>query len=122
MDLSSRRYSANSAASPARSVLQPDIVVAPRTGFTARDLSGAPALAVEILSPSTRRIDLVLKHDCYRSGGCAAYWVVDPDEPSVRAWRLEGDTYVDVGHAAGEGLLELDHPFPVRIRPSDLVR
>jgi Uma2 family endonuclease len=102
-------------------VLQPDIVVAPRTAFTARDLSGPPMLAVEILSPSTRRIDLVLKHDRYRSGGCSAYWVVDPDEPSVRAWRLEGIAYVEMGHAIGNDLLELDHPFPVRIRPSDLV-
>jgi Uma2 family endonuclease len=103
-------------------VLQPDIVVAPRTAFTARDLSGAPTLAVEILSPSTRRIDLVLKHDRYRSAGCAAYWVVDPDEPSVRAWRLDDDAYVQVGHAVGDDLLELDHPFPVRIRSADLVR
>ena len=34
-------------------VVEPDIVVAPRTAFTERDLPSAPALAVEIRSAST---------------------------------------------------------------------
>jgi len=38
-------------------VLEPDLLVAPRSHFTRRELSGAPLLAVEVLSPSTRRFD-----------------------------------------------------------------
>ena len=43
------------------SVLQPDLLVTPRSSVTTRDILAAPLLAVEILSPSTRHIDLGLK-------------------------------------------------------------
>ncbi len=36
-------------------VMQPDLLVARRADFTDRDLPMAPLLAVEVLSPSTRR-------------------------------------------------------------------
>jgi len=70
------------------SVLQPDLLVARRSDFTARDLPTAPLLAVEVLSPSTRRVDLTLKLSRYESAGCPSYWVVDPDPPALRAWEL----------------------------------
>lgn len=50
--------------------LQPDLPVAPRTQFTERELPGAPLLAVEVLSPSTRRVDLLLKRDRLQQPGC----------------------------------------------------
>jgi Uma2 family endonuclease len=106
------------------------LLVTPAPGFrhqrTVVRLSAALMAVVpaglEVLSPSTRRIDLVLKHDRYRAAGCPHYWVVDPEEPSIRAWRLDGETYVEAGHAVGNALLELSEPFPVRLRPADLVR
>ena len=64
-------------------VLQPDLLVARVAELTARNLPAAPMLATEILSPSTRRIDLLLKRSRYEAAGCPAYWVVDPDEPSI---------------------------------------
>src|SRR3954470_13652995 len=42
-------------------VVQPDLLVARRSDLTLRDLPTAPLLAVEVLSPSTRLIDLALK-------------------------------------------------------------
>ena len=102
-------------------VLQPDLLVAPRAAFTDRDLPGAPTLAVEVLSPSTRRIDLLVKHDRYRSAGCEAYWVVDPEEPAVVAWRLKDGDYAEAGRASGTDALELSRPFPVRVVPADLL-
>jgi Uma2 family endonuclease len=103
-------------------VLQPDALVAPLRSFTERELPAAPTLAIEVLSPSTRRVDLVLKRDRYRAARCPHYWVVDPQEPGIRAWRLDGETYVEAGHAVGNAPLELSEPFPVRLRPADLVR
>lgn len=41
-------------------VLVPDVVVARRSDLTAQNLPAAPVLAVEVLSPSTRRFDLLL--------------------------------------------------------------
>src|SRR5947209_12549828 len=41
--------------------MQPDVLVASRDQLTERELPGPPALAVEVLSPSTRLIDLNTK-------------------------------------------------------------
>ena len=103
-------------------VMQPDLLVAPREAFTERDLPGAPLLAVEVLSPSTRSVDLLLKKDRLRRAGCAHYWVVDPDEPSIIAWALRDGQYVEVGRAVDGATLRLTEPFDVALAPSELVR
>ncbi|MCB1253303.1 MAG: Uma2 family endonuclease [Austwickia sp.] len=102
-------------------VLQPDIVVARQADLTAANLPAAPVLAIEILSPSTRHIDLHLKKSRLEEAGCAAYWVVDPGEPSITAWELRGGRYVEVGHAVGTEVLSVRQPYAVTIRPADLV-
>lgn len=103
-------------------VLEPDVLVARVADLTERDLPKPPLLAVEVLSPSTRRYDLLLKRSRYEAAGTPSYWVVDPDEPSVIAWELRDGTYAEAGRAVGEDPLELDAPFAVRIVPADLVR
>ena len=102
-------------------VLQPDLLVARVAELTARNLPAAPMLATEILSPSTRRIDLLLKRSRYEAAGCPAYWVVDPDEPSIIAWELRDGTYAEAGRASGSDVLALTAPFAIRVVPSDLV-
>jgi Uma2 family endonuclease len=102
-------------------VLQPDLLVAPASAFTARDLPIAPLLAVEVLSPSTRRFDLSLKRDRYADAGCPSYWVVDPDEPGITAWELGDEGYVRVGHAIGTDELRLSRPYDVTIVPAQLL-
>ena len=102
-------------------VIQPDLLVAPRDASTDRDLPGAPLLAVEVLSPSTRSIDLLLKKDRLRRAGCANYWVVDPDEPSITAWVLRDEDYVQAGHAAGDEEVTLTEPFDITLVPSALL-
>jgi len=43
---------------------------------------------------------------------------VDPDEPSVTAWALDdAGTYAEVGHAAGDEVLEAAVPIPFRVTP-----
>ncbi|NMO00914.1 Uma2 family endonuclease [Gordonia sp. TBRC 11910] len=102
-------------------VLQPDLLVAPRTAFTERDLPTAPLLAIEVLSPSTRGVDLLLKKDRLRRAECAHYWVVDPDEPSITAWTLRDGEYCTIGAAVGAQELLVDDPFVVRVVPSALL-
>jgi Uma2 family endonuclease len=53
-------------------------------------------VAVEVLSPSTRAKDLLLKHGLYRDSGVASYWVVDPLVPSLTVWELRDGSYVDL--------------------------
>lgn len=56
-----------------------------------------------------------------RRAGCAHYWVVDPDVPSVLAWRLEGGQYVEAARATGEEELVVTDPFDVRAVPQALI-
>ncbi|WP_241158346.1 Uma2 family endonuclease [Cohnella candidum] len=53
---------------------------------------GIPALAVEVLSVSTRSKDLVKKLDLYMQCAVKEYWVVDPINESVTIYQLaDGD-------------------------------
>jgi Uma2 family endonuclease len=54
---------------------------------------GPPNLAIEILSPSTRRRDEVLKRRLYERFRVAEYWIVDPALETVTIHRLDGDAY-----------------------------
>ena len=104
------------------SVLQPDLLVGRRSDVTDRDLPAAPLLAVEIESPSSRRIDLHLKRARFEAAGCTSYWVVDPDQPSITVWELQESRYVVTARAQGDEEVTVGEPFEVTIRPSDLVR
>jgi Uma2 family endonuclease len=105
----------------ATTVLQPDLLVAARDSFAAENLPGVPLLAVEVLSPSTRHIDLGLKRSRYEAAGCPSYWVVDPDIPSLSAWQLKDGRYGDADIAVGHEALALRCPFDVTVVPSALV-
>lgn len=102
-------------------ILQPDLVVTRRGDVLERGIATAPLLAVEILSPSTRRFDLILKRSRYEAAGCVSYWVVDPHEPSILAWELRDGGYAEVGRASGEESLDLTLPFPVTVVPARLL-
>ena len=103
-------------------VMQPDVLVARRADLGQRDLPAAPVLAVEILSPSTRHIDLSLKRSRFEAAHCPAYWVIDPDEPSLTAWQLRDEAYAQVCFARGDQECAMEQPFAVAVRPSALVR
>ncbi len=102
-------------------VMQPDLLVARRCDFTERDLPAAPLLAVEVLSPSTRRVDLTLKRSRYEAAGCAAYWVVDPEGPSLVAWELVDGLYVEVADVTGDESFTASQPYDVVVVPARLL-
>lgn len=102
--------------------VQPDLLVAPRAQFTDKQLPGAPLLAIEVLSPSTRRVDLLLKRDHLQAAGVPSHWLLDPDEPSVTVLELRDGVYVEVAHVTGDETYDAILPFPVRIKPSTFGR
>lgn len=104
----------------ADTVMQPDILIAAPSAFSATDLPEAPLLAIEILSPSTRRFDLILKRARYEAADCQHYWVTDPDEPRMIAWSLHDGAYVEVANAIGDDGFEVSDPVALRVRPVDL--
>jgi Uma2 family endonuclease len=67
--------------SPRRAV-QPDVFVVPRVGdHRPRSWSEVKALilAVEVLSPSTARLDRVVKRKLYRDEKVSEFWIIDLD-------------------------------------------
>ncbi len=101
-------------------VVQPDVLVASRSASTERALHGPPLLAVEVLSPSTRRIDLMLKRSRYEAAGCPSYWILDPVDCRLMAWELRDEVYVLAGEVADDDVLTLTLPFPVTVVPARL--
>lgn len=55
---------------------------------------GAPDLAIEVISPSSRQYDAFEKRINYARAGVREYWLVDPIERSVAIYMLEGDQFV----------------------------
>lgn len=103
-------------------VLQPDLLVAGREALVGRKMVGLPVLAVEVLSPSTRLIDLNLKKAAFERAGVECYWVVDPDSPAVTVWQLANGAYVEVATVEADKTLLVEAPFSLTLTPSDLVR
>lgn len=86
-------------------VVQPDLLFLSTERLrlvTARNIAGAPDLVVEILSPSTAERDRKEKARLYESHGVRHYWIVDPSERTLEAYRLEGGRYVLEARIAGD--------------------
>jgi Uma2 family endonuclease len=67
-------------------------------------------IVVEVLSPSTRHIDLSAKlADYFRLPSIAHYLIVDPEKPRIiHHARAAGDTILT--RIASEGIIKLDPP------------
>ncbi|HEV3189966.1 MAG TPA: Uma2 family endonuclease [Polyangiaceae bacterium] len=51
----------------------------------------------EILSPTTRRHDLLVKKAYYARVGVAFHWLIDREARALTAYRLENQRWVDLG-------------------------
>jgi Uma2 family endonuclease len=104
-------------------VLVPDLVVAAVDAVGVTRLVAPPRVVVEVLSPSTRRFDRLVKAGLYAEHGIDWYLLVDPDEPRIEVLRRRGAGFEAAMSAAGDEVLDLVDPFPVPVRltPSDLL-
>ena len=72
-------------------VVEPDLLFVSEARaadiLTAKHVTGAPDVVVEIGSPSTRKRDETIKRRLYERSGVSEYWVVDPDPDVVRVYR-----------------------------------
>lgn len=100
---------------------QPDVLVARRADIRASRIEAAPVLVAEVLSPSSRALDLGAKRLLYAAVAVEHYWVVDPDVPSVTALRRAGGDYETAARAEGDTPLRADAPFPVTVVPARLL-
>ena len=72
--------------------------------LTPKNVQGPPALAIEILSPWTRRVDEQVKLSLFDRGGVREYWLVDPERDSVTVFcRREDGSFPRVAQLTGDG-------------------
>ena len=72
-------------------VVEPDItVVCDTSRLDQHGCKGAPELVMEILSPSNRRHDMLVKLNLYQRAGVREYWIVNPDDKDVQVFLLDG--------------------------------
>lgn len=73
-------------------VVQPDItVVCDLTRLKKTGYCGAPALIIEIISPTTAKIDKIIKFNRFEKAGVPEYWIVEPEEKLVSVYTLQDD-------------------------------
>jgi Uma2 family endonuclease len=84
------------------------VVVADPRHVSDRGIEGPPLLVVEILSPSTAKIDRGVKSRRYAELGVERYWIVDPDRRRVECHRLADGAFRPL--VEGEGDVTLTHP------------
>jgi Uma2 family endonuclease len=78
-------------------ITQPDIFVVPFPTSPKADEPGWAVvdrllLAIEIISPSSVRIDRVVKRDFYLNAGVPEYWIVDLDARMIERWTPSSET------------------------------
>ena len=101
-----------------RTCYVPDVIVVDRNVRKTRGLAVDPAdvrLVVEVLSPSTRRHDLVAKRHDYAMAGIPQYWILDQDKETLTVLRLDesGTQYVEAAVVRPGERWHTEEPFPV---------
>jgi Uma2 family endonuclease len=110
-----------------RNVLEPDVVVLPAAVAYTTGGPLKPAdvlLAVEVVSPSSRLMDRLVKPAVLAEAGVPAYWRVEltgPGAPLVVVHALAGDVYREVATVRAGESVQVAAPFVVEVRPAELV-
>ena len=106
-----------------KTMVQPDVIVTCEPELVRQGvIYGAPEFVVEVLSPTNRRKDLIIKLDKYCSAGCKEVWIVDPLKHTVWTYDFVEDkgpeayTFDDVVPVAiSDGKCEVDFAKVSRI-------
>lgn len=77
-------------------------------------------MAIEIISPGSRRMDTVTKHAEYADAAIPYYWLVDLDPPvSITAFHLAGPFGYQEAPAV-TGIFATSEPVEIRLDLTDL--
>ncbi len=75
-----------------KTYVEPDIsVICDPDKLTDRGCQGAPDFIIEIVSPSSRKMDYSTKNALYSNAGVREYWIVDPAKQTTLVYRFEQD-------------------------------
>ena len=77
-----------------KNYVEPDIsVICDKNKLSDRGCEGAPDWVIEIVSPSSHRMDYQIKLFKYRTAGVREYWVVNPSTKIVMVYGFEEDAH-----------------------------
>ena len=77
--------------------VEPDIlVICEKDKLDKKGCHGAPDWVIEIVSPSSRRLDYYKKLAYYERAGVREYWIVDPEKKKITVYDLEQERDVAV--------------------------
>lgn len=72
--------------------VEPDIsIICDKSKLTDKGCNGAPDWIIEIVSPSSRRMDYNTKNWIYAEAGVREYWIVDPSKSRTTIYRFQED-------------------------------
>lgn len=73
--------------------LEPDVsVICDTSKLDEKGCHGAPDWVIEVVSPSSRRMDYFVKLFRYQNAGVREYWIVDPQKQRVCVYNFEQET------------------------------
>lgn len=73
-----------------RNYVEPDIsVICHGDRLDEKGCQGAPDWVIEIVSPSSKKMDYVRKPILYREAGVREYWIVDPKRETVTVYEQD---------------------------------
>lgn len=76
-----------------KNYVEPDIsVICDKSKLTENGCDGAPDWIIEVVSPSSQRMDYMVKLFKYRTAGVREYWIVDTAKNRVMVYNFEKDT------------------------------
>jgi Uma2 family endonuclease len=106
-------------------VLQPDVLFFQASRVHLVDLHkvtrSAPDIAIEVLSPSTRKRDRGRKMETYAAYGVKEYWLVDPSARSIERFELEGRGYHRTQDASAADVLRSSVLPQLQVRVESLM-
>lgn len=80
-----------------RTIVQPDVmIVCDRSKLNHNRVFGAPDFVAEVLSPSTKNKDILIKSAKYQNAGVREYWMIDPAERKILVMNFDRDTSMDM--------------------------
>lgn len=91
-----------------RTMVQPDIAILCHNDRVRHwGIYGAPDFILEVISPSTRKMDYTKKLAKYEAAGVREYWILDPYQKRLLVYFFENESYPFI--------CGLDAPVPVNI-------
>lgn len=75
-----------------KKVVEPDIsIICDTSKIDGKGCNGAPDLIIEVMSPSSIKMDRLIKFNLYEKAGVREYWIVEPEGKIISVFTLQSN-------------------------------